>query len=245
MALENTPKVQNVIVCSLCSCTNWPVLGLPPEWYKSFEYRDCLVREGRTVLKELGEDLQSNVTVTGVPRAVARRGRPTGRRGRDCPRSCCGPLGRMLGYADDAKRTADVNRAGHYHTGDIASRDANGYITYIGPTDDVFKVSDYRISPFERESVPIEHAAVAVGAVIPSFDPVRLAVPKAVVTLTAGHTPSAELARDLLAFCNDRLGPYKRIRKIEFAPPPKTISGKIRRAELRRRDSAPAEDGKD
>lgn len=153
-----------------------------------------------------------------------------------------GPLGLMLGYADDAGRTAEVTRAGHYHTGDIASRDADGYITYVGRTDDVFKASDYRISPFELESVLIEHPAVAEGAVIPSFDPVRLAVPKAVVTLTAGHTPSEELARDILAFCRERLGPYKRIRKIEFAPLPKTISGKIRRAELRRLDEAGASD---
>jgi acetyl-CoA synthetase len=151
-----------------------------------------------------------------------------------------GPLGLMLGYADDAGRTAEVTRAGHYHTGDIASRDADGYITYVGRTDDVFKASDYRISPFELESVLIEHPAVAEGAVIPSFDPVRLAVPKAVVTLTAGHTPSEELARDILAFCRERLGPYKRIRKIEFAPLPKTISGKIRRAELRQRENSPA-----
>jgi nitrile hydratase len=63
VALENTPTLQNVIVCSLCSCTNWPVLGLPPEWYKSFEYRARLVREGRTVLRELGEDLPNDVVV--------------------------------------------------------------------------------------------------------------------------------------------------------------------------------------
>ena len=63
VALENTRTLQNVIVCSLCSCTNWPVLGLPPEWYKSFEYRARLVREGRTVLRELGEDLPEDVVV--------------------------------------------------------------------------------------------------------------------------------------------------------------------------------------
>lgn len=155
-----------------------------------------------------------------------------------------GPLGLMWGYADDAERTAQVTRAGHYHTGDLASRDADGYITYVGRTDDVFKASDYRISPFELESVLIEHPAVAEGAVIPSFDPVRLAVPKAVITLTAGHTPSEKLARDILAFCRERLGPYKRIRKLEFAPLPKTISGKIRRAELRQRENSPAAEGR-
>lgn len=148
-----------------------------------------------------------------------------------------GPMGLMIGYVDDPERTADVMRAGHYRTGDIASRDADGYITYVGRSDDVFKASDYRISPFELESVLIEHSAVAEGAVIPSADPVRLAVPKAIVTLTAGYAPSAELAQDILRFCNERLGPYKRIRKIEFADLPKTISGKIRRAELRKRET--------
>ena len=146
------------------------------------------------------------------------------------------PVGLMLGYADDPARTSDVMHAGHYHTGDIASRDADGYITYVGRADDVFKASDYRISPFELESVLIEHPAVAEGAVIPSPDPMRLAVPKAIVVLAAGHAPSAELARDILDFCSQRLAPYKRIRRIEFAELPKTISGKIRRSELRRRE---------
>lgn len=63
VALEDTPSVKNVIVCSLCSCTNWPVLGLPPEWYKGFEFRARLVREGRTVLRELGTELPDEVTI--------------------------------------------------------------------------------------------------------------------------------------------------------------------------------------
>ena len=96
-------------------------------------------------------------------------------------------------------------------------RDEDGYITYVGRTDDVFKASDYRISPFELESVLIEHAAVAEAAVVPSPDPLRLAVPKAVVTLVAGHEPSAELAEDILRFARARLAPYKRIRRLEFA----------------------------
>ncbi|MEO6030858.1 MAG: AMP-dependent synthetase, partial [Burkholderiaceae bacterium] len=87
---------------------------------------------------------------------------------------------------------------------------------------------------FELESVLIEHPAVAEAAVVPSPDALRLAVPKAVVVLTAGHTPSAKLAADILAFCRARLAPYKRIRRIEFGELPKTISGKIRRNELRR-----------
>ncbi len=143
------------------------------------------------------------------------------------------PLGLMLGYSDDAAKTAEVMRKGRYHTGDVAKRDPEGYITYVGRADDVFKASDYRISPFELESVLIEHDAVAEAAVIPSPDPLRLSVPKAIVTLTTGQTASEALARDILAFCRDRLAPYKRIRRIEFAELPKTLSGKIRRSELR------------
>jgi acetyl-CoA synthetase len=124
-------------------------------------------------------------------------------------------------------------RNGYYHTGDIAARDAEGYITFVGRTDDVFKASDYRISPFELESVLIEHEAVAEAAVVPSPDPIRLAVPKAYVVLAAGWEPTAETAGAILRFCRERLAPYKRIRRIEFGELPKTISGKIRRVELR------------
>ncbi len=144
------------------------------------------------------------------------------------------PTGLMLGYKDDAARTAEVTAGGYYRTGDVAMRDADGYITYVGRADDVFKASDYRISPFELESVLIEHEAVAEAAVVPSPDPLRLAVPKAVLTLVDGYRPSRELAEDILRFVRDRLAPYKRIRRIEFAELPKTISGKIRRVELRR-----------
>lgn len=147
-------------------------------------------------------------------------------------------LGLMLRYDGDTEKTAEVMRDGHYHTGDVAQRSADGYITYVGRADDVFKASDYRISPFELESVLIEHPAVVEAAVVPSPDPLRLAVPKAYVTLTAGHTAGAELARDILAFCRDRLAPYKRIRRIEFAELPKTISGKIRRVDLRKGEAA-------
>jgi acetyl-CoA synthetase len=146
------------------------------------------------------------------------------------------PVGLMTGYADDDERTAEVMRDGYYHTGDVGARDADGYITYVGRSDDVFKASDYRISPFELESVLIEHPAVAEAAVVPSPDPVRLAVPKAYVVLAAGYSPSAETAREILAFARERLAPYKRIRRLEFAELPKTISGKIRRVELRGRE---------
>lgn len=150
------------------------------------------------------------------------------------------PLGLMAGYAGDAEKTAEVMRDGHYHTGDVASIDEDGYITYVGRADDVFKASDYRISPFELESVLIEHPAVAEAAVVPSPDPLRLAVPKACVILAPGFVPSAELARDILAFARGKLAPYKRIRRLAFVDLPKTISGKIRRVELRK-----AEEGRD
>src|SRR6266496_66616 len=143
------------------------------------------------------------------------------------------PVGLMTGYRGDAERAAEAMRGGYYHTGDVAARDSGGYITYIGRTDDLFKASDYRISPFELESVLIEHEAVAEAAVVPSPDPLRLAVPKAYVMLAAGFDPSAETAFAILAYARERLAPYKRIRRLEFAELPKTISGKIRRVELR------------
>ena len=148
------------------------------------------------------------------------------------------PLALMLGYQDDADKNSEVMRDGHYHTGDVASRDADGYITYVGRADDVFKASDYRISPFELESVLIEHEAVAEAAVIPSPDPIRLAVPKAILILRAGFQPSPELAQSILAFARSRLASYKRIRIVEFGELPKTLSGKIRRVELRQRENA-------
>ncbi|MGH3630902.1 MAG: AMP-binding enzyme, partial [Sciscionella sp.] len=146
------------------------------------------------------------------------------------------PLGLMVGYRDDSARTAEVMREGYYHTGDVGSRDADGYITYVGRSDDVFKARDYRISPFELESVLLEHEAVAEAAVVPSPDPVRLAVPKAYVTLAAGHRPDRDTAYAILKFARENLAAYKRIRRLEFAELPKTISGKIRRVELRGRE---------
>lgn len=146
------------------------------------------------------------------------------------------PVGLMEGYLDDPSRMTAARAQGYYRTGDVASRDADGYITYIGRADDVFKSSDYRISPFELESVLIEHVAVAEAGVVESPDPIRLAVPKAFVTLRPGHTPSRELALDILRFCRSRLAAYNRIRRLEFAELPKTISGKIRRVELRARE---------
>ena len=115
----------------------------------------------------------------------------------------------MTGYQGDPERDADAMRGGYYHTGDVATSDDDGYITYVGRTDDVFKASDYRISPFELESVLIEHAAVAEAAVVPSPDPLRLAVPKAYVLLAAGAAPGPELAQDIMRFCRERVAPLQ------------------------------------
>jgi acetyl-CoA synthetase len=146
----------------------------------------------------------------------------------------------MVGYQEDHERNTDAFAGDRYHTGDVATRDADGFVTYVGRTDDVFKASDYRISPFELESVLIEHAAVAEAAVVPAPDAVRLAVPKAYVVLVAGRAPSPELAADILRYARENLAPYKRIRRLQFAALPKTISGKIRRVELREAESAAA-----
>jgi acetyl-CoA synthetase len=146
------------------------------------------------------------------------------------------PLPLMTGYQGDPERDAEAKAGGYYHTGDVASVDADGYITYIGRTDDVFKASDYKISPFELESVLIEHPAVAEAAVVPAPDALRLAVPKAYVTLAPGHEPTEETALSVLRYARERLNPYQRVRRIEFAELPKTISGKIRRVELRTRE---------
>jgi acetyl-CoA synthetase len=152
------------------------------------------------------------------------------------------PMALMNGYADDPARTADVMRDGYYHTGDVGLRDADGYITYVGRADDVFKASGYRISPFELESVLIEHPAVAEAAVVPSPDPVRGFVPKAYVITTPGHAPGAETAASIFGFLRERMAGYKLVRRLEFSDLPKTISGKIRRVELRGQEKArPAE----
>jgi acetyl-CoA synthetase len=144
------------------------------------------------------------------------------------------PVGVMNGYLDDDELTKVVMANGYYHTGDEARRDGAGYIHFIGRADDVFKSSDYRISPFELESILLEHDHVAEAAIVPSPDPVRWAVPKAFVTLKPGIPENLATARAIFDYCSKHLPPYKRIRSLEFATLPKTVSGKIRRVELRK-----------
>jgi len=144
------------------------------------------------------------------------------------------PAGLMQGYqGDDGK----LSGAGGdlYRSGDVVFADDEGYLTFVGRSDDVFKSSDYRISPFELESVLLEHEAVAEAAVVPSPDPIRLAIPKAYVLLVAGVERSPETAQSIFMHLHTRLAPFKRIRRIELVTElPKTISGKIRRVQLRR-----------
>lgn len=153
------------------------------------------------------------------------------------------PVNLMTGYVDDDEKNLAVTAGGYYHTGDVASRDADGHITYIGRTDDVFKSSDYKVSPFELESVLIEHPAVAEAAVVPAPDPTRLAVPKAYVALAAGWEANEDTAFQILRHARAHLPPYLRVRRVEFYELPKTISGKIRRVELRTREQAAADSG--
>ena len=205
---------------------------------------------GQTIRDGFGQT-ESTVQIAntpGQPIKIGAMGRPlpgydvvlvdpaTGEEGDDgelCLRLDPRPVGLMKAYYGDPEKTAEAFRDGYYHTGDMASRDERGIITYVGRGDDVFKSSDYRLSPFELESVLIEHPAVAEAAVVPSPDPLKLSVPKAFVVLAAGHQPGPELAEDILRYCRDHLAPFKRIRRLEFAELPKTISGKIRRVELR------------
>jgi acetyl-CoA synthetase len=153
------------------------------------------------------------------------------------------PVNLMTGYLGDPQRNATVLAGGYYHTGDVASRDDDGYITYIGRTDDVFKSSDYKVSPFELESVLIEHPAVVEAAVVPQPDETRLCVPKAYVSLADGWEPNAETARQIMEYARDHLAPYLKVRRVEFYELPKTISGKIRRVELRLREETAHADG--
>jgi acetyl-CoA synthetase len=155
-----------------------------------------------------------------------------GEEGELCLRLDPPPQGLMPGYQGDDGKTVPIDGP-VYHTGDVVQRDSEGYLTFVGRADDVFKASDYRISPFEVESALIEHPDVVECAVVPSPDPIRMAVVKAFVTLRAGAHPSRELALSIFRHSRKALAPYKRVRRLEFVDLPKTISGKIRRVQLR------------
>ncbi|GJD46146.1 Acetyl-coenzyme A synthetase [Methylobacterium cerastii] len=142
------------------------------------------------------------------------------------------PAGLMQGYDDGAGHLSGADGP-LYRTGDVAFVEPDGTLTFVGRADDVFKSSGYRISPFELESVLIEHPAVAEAAVVPAPDAIRYTIPKAYVSLVGGAEATRETALDIFRFTNARLATFKRLRAIEFvAELPKTISGKIRRVQL-------------
>jgi acetyl-CoA synthetase len=153
------------------------------------------------------------------------------------------PLGLMPGYQEDDGTISPLEGKVH-RTGDVMSCDADGYFTFVGRGDDVFKASDYRISPFELESALIEHPKVVECAVVPSPDPIRSAVPKAFIILQPGVEPSRAIALSIFQHIRKVLAPFNRIRRIEFSDLPKTISGKIRRVELRQREEVNVENGR-
>jgi acetyl-CoA synthetase len=144
------------------------------------------------------------------------------------------PAGLMQGYQNEDGSVTGADGE-IYRSGDVAFADDEGYLTFVGRSDDVFKSSDYRISPFELESILLEHDLVAEAAVVPSPDPIRLAIPKAYVLLVGSTERSAATALSIYRHLHARLAPFKRIRRIELVTElPKTISGKIRRVQLRR-----------
>ena len=183
----------------------------------------------RVKIGSMGRPLPGyRVEVTDADGHAAQEGEITLRLGADRP------AGLMQGYqADDAQLSGTDGDV--YRSGDVVVVDEDGYFTFVGRSDDVFKSSDYRISPFELESVLLEHELVAEAAVVPSPDPIRLAIPKAYVLLAAGAERAAETARAIFLHLHERLAPFKRIRRLELVTElPKTISGKIRRVQLRR-----------
>jgi acetyl-CoA synthetase len=194
-----------------------------------------------------GADLVPGSMGTPLPGvAIALIDPRTGRAGDEgeiCLDLGAAPVNLMSGYLGDDAKTATAMADGYFHTGDVASRDAQGYITFIGRTDDIFKSSDYKVSPFEVESILLEHDAVAEAAVVGAPDDIRLNVTKAYVALAEGWAPDAETARQILQHATEAMPSYMRVRRLEFFELPKTASGKIRRVELRDREVAAARDG--
>ena len=168
------------------------------------------------------------VQITDADGHIAKEGEVTLMLGADRP------AGLMQGYQGEDGKVSGADGE-LYRSGDVVFIDDEGYLTFVGRSDDVFKSSDYRISPFELESVLLEHGSVAEAAVVPSPDPIRLAIPKAYVLLVAGVERTPDTALSIFKHLHARLAPFKRIRRIELvAELPKTISGKIRRVQLRR-----------
>lgn len=170
---------------------------------------------------ELVDEMSAEVIIGAGTGQVALRLEPT-------------PVGLTPGYYLDEERNAEAFGSGLYLTGDLMSRDDNGVYSYVGRADDLFKASDYKLSPFELEDGFMSFPAVSEVAVVPSPDPIRTAVPKAYVVLAPGSSPTAETAEAIFTHARSALQPYARIRRLEFVIDlPKTVSGKIRRVALR------------
>nr|WP_259125903.1 AMP-binding protein [Leucobacter aridicollis] len=148
------------------------------------------------------------------------------------------PVNLMTEYFGNPDATAEALEGGLYHTCDVAQRDENGSLTFVGRTDDIFKASDFKVSPFEVESVMLEHDFVAEAAVVGAPDDTRLNVTKAYLSLAAGVEATEVTAREVLLHARRALPAYMRVRRVEFFELPKTTSGKIRRVELRQREEA-------
>jgi len=149
------------------------------------------------------------------------------------------PPSLFLEYWKNAEETTRVFRGDWYLTGDQATRDADGYLWFVGRADDVIISAGYRIGPFEVESALLEHPAVMESAVVASPDPDRGSIVKAFVKLRPGAEPGDRLVTELQEHCKRVTAPYKYPREIEFIDElPKTVSGKIRRVELRRREES-------
>ena len=167
--------------------------------------------------------------------------------GQECPPGQTGeivisyeprPPGLMMCYYRDEEKTAKAMHDGWYHTGDVAWMDEDGYYWYVGRNDDVIKSSGYKISPFEIESVLVTHPAVLECAVTGIPDPVRGQLVKATVVLRDGYEPSEELKKELQNFVKHETAPYKYPRAMDFVKElPKTVNGKIQRAQIRKRDN--------
>jgi len=153
------------------------------------------------------------------------------------------PVGMFVGYRQNPELTDSVWHDGYYHTGDMAWVDEDGYFWFIGRSDDIIKSSGYRIGPFEVESALIEHPAVLECAITAIPDPIRGQLVKATVVLTKDYSPSDDLKKELQNHVKKVTAPYKYPRIIEFVTElPKTISGKIRRVEIRGKDVENAKD---
>ena len=151
------------------------------------------------------------------------------------------PYGMFAGYYKNPELTAQTLSGSLYHTLDLAWKDEWGYYWYVGRADDVIKSSGYRIGPFEVESALLEHPAVLECAITGVPDPLRGQIVKATVVLKPGYTPSEDLVRELQNHVKHLTAPYKYPRKVEFVDElPKTISGKVQRFALRRKDQEAA-----